>query len=145
MLLTSRQENARMRKEKHDLEDYLDNLLLRVMEEQPVILQNPRSPRPLPRIQNPEPITQPLNQSHSHSNMINVERYNQQNTTTTTPSYPPPAYTQPSNHPNNPYRQSSQQSQQLQRGKSPPKVIKSGQKRDKKTGNPFKRFSAAFK
>ena len=141
MLLTSRQENARMRKEKHDLEDYLDNLLLRVMEEQPVILQNPRSPRPPPRIQNPEPITTPLSQSHSH--MIDVERYNHQNTTTTTPSYPPPAYTQPSNHPNNPYRQSSQPQQQ--RGKSPPKVIKSGQKRDKKTGNPFKRFSAAFK
>ena len=131
MIMQQRNENQAVRKEKRDLEEYLDNLLLRVMEVQPHILQHP-SQRPPPS--NPTPTL--LTASEKQALMLDVAKL--------TPAYPPPAYS---------HLRTEQQQQQQVRGKTTAKSGKSSstttttsanQKRDRKSSNPFKRLSNAF-
>ena len=132
MIMQQRNENQAVRKEKRDLEEYLDNLLLRVMEVQPHILQHP-SQRPPPS--NPAPTL--LTASEKQALMLDVAKL--------TPAYPPPAYS---------HLRTEQQQQQQVRGKTTAKSGKSAstttttssanQKRDRKSSNPFKRLSSAF-
>lgn len=126
MIMLQRNENHAIRKEKRDLEEYLDNLLVRVMEVQPLILQHP-SQRPPPASGNP----QILSQSEKHSLMLDVARL------TATPYYPPPAYTHPPAKTLAKPGKTTSSSALTNTG--------ANQKRERKSSNPFKRLSSAFK
>ena len=122
MILLQRQEQAVMRKEKRDLEDYIDNLLVRVMDVQPLILQ-----------------TMPQSSTSSRRTYAYGEGITCY--APTTPSYQPPAYTQPVKHTNG----LPQPQQQHNRAWSPAKVSKGQQKKERRSSNPFKLLSSAFK
>ena len=121
MVLLQRQEQAAVKKEKRDLEEYIDNLLVRVMEVQPLILQSANA------------ATSRRTYSYGSETITCFPP--------TTPSYPPPAYTQPLTH-----AAKTQQQQQNSRSKSPAKVTKGQQhKKERRSSNPFKLLSSAFK
>ena len=124
MVLLQRQEQAAVKKEKRDLEEYIDNLLVRVMEVQPLILQSANT------------ATSRRTYSYGSETITCFPP--------TTPSYPPPAYTQPLT--SHAAKTQQQQQQQNSRSKSPAKVTKGQQhKKERRSSNPFKLLSSAFK
>ena len=130
--MVQRRENQTVRKEKSHLELYLDNLLVRVMEVQPLILQHPSQRLP------PSNTASRLTQSEKQTLMLDVARL--------TPCYPPPAYSQPRTDAQTPAQARAKTPAKPGRTTSSTTTTSSANlKRERKSNNPFKRFSSAFK
>lgn len=154
MIVTQRKDLYEKTQYSKDLEEYIDKLLVRVIEIQPRILQTPFPSPTTPPYSNPYMTSSTGNIRMSGSQSISsgvTLGINRSRSTELHPGYPPPAYYSAGGatvvQNNNRNQQQSRSSSMGQRSRvSPPKLIRAGQqnngnaKKERKSNNPFKKL-----